>query len=639
MKKTAQQPERAASKLRTLPIQDRPDKVYHDPEKKPNKLVRWYQEWQESVKRKFDDGYYPDHDRVPNVIVRFLYGIGFFLGDFVPLTLNSINGIYTTIKRLLAFIVGLLIEASTVVVLIGTISFSVAHSIELLRRAGATGGLEYVGVLMFEIVFVSSTATMTGMLMSRQSKIFKTAGFWLCAAGFLVGVGFVLWSNVSAMSSNWEGWTIGILTPVLLIIAEGIIAVRNWETGKIPGHIPHNLVQWMRENQVSYEEIMLAVEAFRKERPEMDGLPADLARMMKKHHVSTDMLKQQVQGYRTEQTGGSDTQNVSGTNQDESTNQPTNQDESTNQPTNQDESTNQPTNQDESTNQPTNQDESTNQPTNQDESTNQMTNQDESTNQPTNQDESTNQMTNQDESTNQPTNQDESTNQMTNQDESTNQPTNQDESTNQMTNQDESTNQPTNQDESTNQPTNQDESTNQPTNQDESTNQPTNQDESTNQMTNQDESTNQPTNQDESTNQMTNQDESTNQPTNQDESTNQMTNQDESTNQPTNQDESTNQMTNQDESTNQPTNQDESTNQMTNQDESTNQPTNQDESTNQPTNQEDELQRVIEVARDLSKKYKRVGRLRVEREANTTQYFARKAIDLIKQEQTQSQAS
>ncbi|MFD1428497.1 hypothetical protein ACFQ4Y_16480, partial [Kroppenstedtia sanguinis] len=352
--------------------------------------MKWYHNWQQAAMKRFDENYYPGHDRMPNFIVRGLYGVGHFIGDFFPMVLNLINGVYNTFKRFLEFIVGLLIEASTVVVLIGTIAFSISHSVELLRRAGATGGMEYVGVLMFEIVFISSTATLTGMLM-RNPKAYKTIGFWFSSAGFTVGIVFVLWSNISALASSWEGTSIGILTPVLLIIAEGIIAVRNWETGKIPGHIPHNLVQWMRENQVSYEEIMLAVEAFRKERPEMDGLPADLARMMKKHHVSTDMLKQQVQGYRTEQTGGSDTQNVSGTNQDESTNQPTNQDESTNQPTNQDESTNQPTNQDESTNQPTNQDESTNQPTNQDESTNQPTNQDESTNQPTNQDESTNQ--------------------------------------------------------------------------------------------------------------------------------------------------------------------------------------------------------------------------------------------------------
>lgn len=268
MKKTAQPTGATATNLRPLPIQDRPDKVYHDPEKKPNKLVRWYQKWQENARRRFDQNYYPRHERTPNFIVRLLYEFGFFIGDFVPLTLNLIDGIYRTLKRLLAFIVGLLIEASTVVVLIGTIIFSVAHSIELLRRAGATGGFEYVGVLMFEIVFISSTAILTGMLMNWNPKVFRTAGFWFCSTAFMVGVGFVLWSNISAMAPTWEGKAIGILTPLLLIISEGLLAFRNVETGKDTGHLPYNLVQWMRENQVSYEEIMLAVEAFRKEQTE-----------------------------------------------------------------------------------------------------------------------------------------------------------------------------------------------------------------------------------------------------------------------------------------------------------------------------------------------------------------------------------
>lgn len=190
--------------------------------------MKWYHEWQEGARDKFFSGHYPGHERVPNFIVRALYGVGYFLGDFVPLILNFIDGIYTAIKRLLAFIVGLLIEASTVIVLIGTIAFSVVHSIELLRRAGATGGLEYVGVLMFEVVFISSTAMMTGMFMSGK-KLRKNPGFWFCVSGFTVGTLFVLWSNISAMAPSWEGKIIGIMTPVLLIIAEGLLAYRNMD--------------------------------------------------------------------------------------------------------------------------------------------------------------------------------------------------------------------------------------------------------------------------------------------------------------------------------------------------------------------------------------------------------------------------
>lgn len=257
-------------------------------------MTKGYQEWQENSRSR----YYPRHDRTPNLIVRLLYGIGFFVGDFVPLTLNLIDGIYMTLKRFLAFIVGLLIEASTVVVLIGTIAFSVAHSIELLRRAGATDGLEYVGVLMFEIVFISSTAILTGMLMNWNPKVFRTAGFWFCSTAFMVGVGFVLWSNISAMAPTWEGKAIGILTPLLLIISEGLLAFRNVEAGGDIGYIPAELLKWLQKNKVSPEEIIQAVEAFRKE--QIDTL-SDLAQMMEKHRVSADGVIQQVQGYRTDE--------------------------------------------------------------------------------------------------------------------------------------------------------------------------------------------------------------------------------------------------------------------------------------------------------------------------------------------------
>lgn len=257
-------------------------------------MKKCYQEWQENSRSR----YYPRHGRTPNLIVRLLYGFGFFVGDFVPLTLNLIDGIYRTLKRFLSFIVGLLIEASTVVVLIGTIAFSVAHSIELLRRAGATDGLEYVGVLMFEIVFISSTAILTGMLMNWNPKVFRSAGFWFCSTAFMVGVGFVLWSNISAMAPTLEGKAIGILTPLLLIISEGLLAFRNVEAGGDMGYIPAELLKWLQENKVSPEEIIQAVEAFRKE--QIDTL-SDLAQMMEKHHVSADGVIQQVQGYRTDE--------------------------------------------------------------------------------------------------------------------------------------------------------------------------------------------------------------------------------------------------------------------------------------------------------------------------------------------------
>lgn len=161
---------------------------------------------------------YPNHTRTPNVVVRGLYSVGFFIADFGPMFVNLFNAIYITARKLFAFLIGLLIELSTVIILIGTIAFSVYHSLELLRRGGAVGGMEYVGVIMFEIVFISSVATMTRSLMKGE----RPDGYSFI--GFVLGFLFVEWSNITGMAQNWTGWIIGFFTPILLIIAEGILA-------------------------------------------------------------------------------------------------------------------------------------------------------------------------------------------------------------------------------------------------------------------------------------------------------------------------------------------------------------------------------------------------------------------------------
>lgn len=165
-----------------------------------------------------EDVIYPNHTRTPNVVVRGLYSVGFFIADFGPMFVNLFNAIYITARKLFAFLIGLLIELSTIIILIGTIAFSVYHSLELLRRGGAVGGMEYVGVIMFEIVFISSVATMTRSLMKGE----RPDGYSFI--GFVLGFLFVEWSNITGMAQNWTGWIIGFFTPILLIIAEGILA-------------------------------------------------------------------------------------------------------------------------------------------------------------------------------------------------------------------------------------------------------------------------------------------------------------------------------------------------------------------------------------------------------------------------------
>lgn len=169
---------------------------------------------------------YPNHRRMPNMVVRGLYHIGYFFADFGPMLVNLFNVVYTNIRKLFGFFVNLLIELSTIVILLATITFSIFHSIELLRDAGATNGLEYVGLLIFEVLFVSTTAGLTKSLMQKKDPN------WFHVAGFAAGIAFVLASNITGMAQNWTGWIIGSAIPLMLIISEGTLAYQYMEDEK-----------------------------------------------------------------------------------------------------------------------------------------------------------------------------------------------------------------------------------------------------------------------------------------------------------------------------------------------------------------------------------------------------------------------
>jgi hypothetical protein len=211
-------------------------------------LMKWYHERKKNAKDKFLQGYYPKHVRTPNLIVCWLYEVGYFFGDFVPLVMNLIEGIYQVIRRMIAFVVTILIEASTGIVLLGTILFSVFHSIEFLRRSGAVGGLEYIGVFMFEVVFISSTATLTASLMRKE----RPNPFSII--GFLLGIAFVEISNITAMNSTWEGIAIGAATPILLIIAEGILAYQYMRSQKSEQRLTNPEQEDTEQNEQATEQ-------------------------------------------------------------------------------------------------------------------------------------------------------------------------------------------------------------------------------------------------------------------------------------------------------------------------------------------------------------------------------------------------
>ena len=229
--------------------------------------MKRYHEWRQKARQRYLEGYYPGHNRLPNSIVLLLYGIGHFIGDFVPLIMNLIEGVYLTIKRLVAFIIGLLVEASIFIVLAGSVVFSVAHSIERLRRSGATSGLEYVGVLMFEVIFIGSAAMLTGFLMKKKipKGFIEWLGLSLTILGFIVGLVFVWWSNINGMAPTTEGLIIGSAVPLLVLIGEGILAYRFI----LESNEDNSLQEFIIRNGLTIEEVKEVIEHLKNKRKEV----------------------------------------------------------------------------------------------------------------------------------------------------------------------------------------------------------------------------------------------------------------------------------------------------------------------------------------------------------------------------------
>src|SRR5699024_4695067 len=202
--------------------------------------------------------------------------------------MNLIYGTYSTMKELISFAAKLLIEASTFIVVGGTIVFSVFHSVELLRWAGATDGLEYIGVLMFEVVFIASTASLTGdKIKGRKTNKYTQAGFY-------IGIVFVLISNVTQMSSNWIGVGIGIITPILLIVAEGILANQYMSESKDK---ETQVMEIVRRNNLTNGDVMKAITLYldnqKEDTAKEDTAKVDTAKedMAKVDTAKEDMAK------------------------------------------------------------------------------------------------------------------------------------------------------------------------------------------------------------------------------------------------------------------------------------------------------------------------------------------------------------
>ncbi|MBD1373891.1 hypothetical protein IC620_16220, partial [Hazenella sp. IB182357] len=123
-------------------------------------------------------------ERKPNFIVRGLYKFSDFILDFAPI----FSAIFSFLGRFSLVLVNLIILA-------GTIIFSASHSLQLLRLAGATDGLEWVAMVVWELIFIFSS-----IILANDFRKGNWKSGWAPWLGFLMGFLFVEVSNVMGMA-------------------------------------------------------------------------------------------------------------------------------------------------------------------------------------------------------------------------------------------------------------------------------------------------------------------------------------------------------------------------------------------------------------------------------------------------------
>jgi hypothetical protein len=142
----------------------------------------------------------------PNFMVRSIYNVVDWLSEF--------GDIVKATKRGTGYMVA--VTVSTLITLSILIA-STIHSITLLEHAGLHGGLQYVMLLPFEILFLSSSSALNKSIL--QGKWFPLFPW----AGFAVSLIFIWRSNVTGLAPNIDGQVLAWSTPFLLLISKGLL--------------------------------------------------------------------------------------------------------------------------------------------------------------------------------------------------------------------------------------------------------------------------------------------------------------------------------------------------------------------------------------------------------------------------------
>lgn len=164
------------------------------------------------------------HKRKPNAIVRGIYWVADWLGDFGHLAATTKRGA----GHVSSFAGYSLLLIVTFVITISIIVTSAIHSIELLHYIGFSDWMAYPILFAVEAIFLTGSIQIDLSLkhgLPLFGRFFKPSPPIL---GFVAGLAFVLPSNIYGLADNYGGLIFGIATPFLLIIAKAMLA---WQYG------------------------------------------------------------------------------------------------------------------------------------------------------------------------------------------------------------------------------------------------------------------------------------------------------------------------------------------------------------------------------------------------------------------------
>lgn len=153
-----------------------------------------------------------DTATMPNWMVRFIYWVVDFLGEFG----DPMRSAGSRIGKSIMFFV-------EITILLCLFFFSALHSFEMLEKFNITGISQWLAIVFFEIQFLHSSIALDIAKKRGQKAGNRKAIFIICLL-------FVEVSNVTALWGSIGGVLIGGVMPIMLLLSKGSLKDRSIET-------------------------------------------------------------------------------------------------------------------------------------------------------------------------------------------------------------------------------------------------------------------------------------------------------------------------------------------------------------------------------------------------------------------------